>query len=852
MAQDVTKHLERAKRYLERNKLQEAAAEYLAVLEVIPRHQESVQALGDLYTRLNDPDRAAHFYGIQFDRLMETGDMAKAAAVFARFLKAAPQPPDRQASYAFLLQRQNRAAEAIPQYQAAAEAFSQRGRADEALACLEKIAQLDSENSESHVKLGEAAERLGKRELAARGYLRAGQLALAGGDLELGLEFFGRAHALVPGDRSAALLYAEARLRGGEAAAAVKLLKPFSPGETDTTFLVVYGEALLNSGDLDRARPVLEAFYKQRQDSFQKIFELAEAYLKAGEDCKAVELLAEAKQWMFPLRREAEFTVQVDRLGEAHPESLPLVEFWARVYEELNREAKYFDVLVKLFDLYYNAGKLKEACDALDRLVDIDPYDYRNHDRIAKLEGKADASYLRSLTLRSGNAGAVGVEAGPMDSEARTEDYTEGEGQSTPEEARARHALEDLIVQVEIFLQYSLRPKALERLQRIAEMFPGEEEQNEHLYALYERADWWPKGAPPIPKAPAGAEAAGAKGTAASGETSRDVAEIAEITSLMYRQATPREVLAAAVNEIGKYLGVARCLVAIGPPGETRPLMGAFARSGMAPADPAATSAALERIVNATPDALGAIELRAATTPALAELGLATALGAQLTDKMTQTPAGVLLVGESAPRVWKPNESFFLQAVGDQIVMSVSHTRLRSLVRTLAVSDEKTGLLSRGAYLDCLLAEVGRARAQNVPVTLVILQMDHGGELLRQRGDAALEAHLEKLAKMLESSVRQSDLAVRYTTWSLAFILPNTTLEQGHQVAEKLRTAAAGVKPPWDGPAPMLSAIVAEATSRAGDEREDIVTEWINRAEFGLDEAQLQGGNTILELATPR
>ena len=64
------------------------------------------------------------------------------------------------------------------------------------------------------------------------------------------------------------------------------------------------------------------------------------------------------------------------------------------------------------------------------------------------------------------------------------------------EEARAAQALEDLVVQVEIFLQYSLQTKAVERLERIAELFPGEEDKNERLRALYERANWWPKGAP--------------------------------------------------------------------------------------------------------------------------------------------------------------------------------------------------------------------------------------------------------------------------------------------------------------------------------------------------------------------
>ena len=224
MAQDVTKHLERAKRFLEKNKIQDAVAEYQSVLEVLPSHQESIQALGDLHARLNNPERAAHYYGIQFDRLMESGDLAKAAAVYARFLRAVPQPPERLASFAFLLQRQNRTADAIAHYTAAAKLFFEHIRLEEGVTCLEKIAQLDPENSECHVKLAEAAERLGKNELAAHGYLRAGQLALAAEDLELALDFFARAHALCPRDRSVALLYAEACLRKGEPGEAVRSL----------------------------------------------------------------------------------------------------------------------------------------------------------------------------------------------------------------------------------------------------------------------------------------------------------------------------------------------------------------------------------------------------------------------------------------------------------------------------------------------------------------------------------------------------------------------------------------------------------------------------------------------------
>ena len=233
------------------------------------------------------------------------------------------------------------------------------------------------------------------------------------------------------------------------------------------------------------------------------------------------------------------------------------------------------------------------------------------------------------------------------------------------------------------------------------------------------------------------------------------------------------------------------------------------------------------------------------------DLGLNSALGVVLTDKETQLPSGALLVGSASPRKWKPNESFFLQAVGDQLVLSVNHTRLRSLVRSLAVADERTGLLSRGAYVDCLLMESNRARSQGTSLSLVVLHVDRGGELLRQHGDAPVDHFIEQLARAVSSAVRQTDVAVKYTAWSLVFILPDTALENAKALAEKLRQVAATVRPSWGAQDLTISAVVAQATSRPGDETEDRVTEWMNRAEAGIDEARQRGGNTLVELATP-
>src|SRR5258705_13505168 len=126
MAGDVSKHLERAKRFLEKNRVEDAIEAYLAVLDEAPQHQEATQALGDLYARMDQPERAAVYYGMLFDLLVDPKDETKALAIYNRFLKnlSANQPPERIARYAFLQQKQNRSEEASEQYGKAVELFT--------------------------------------------------------------------------------------------------------------------------------------------------------------------------------------------------------------------------------------------------------------------------------------------------------------------------------------------------------------------------------------------------------------------------------------------------------------------------------------------------------------------------------------------------------------------------------------------------------------------------------------------------------------------------------------------------------------------------------------------------------
>ena len=866
MASDISKHLDRAKRFLEKNRVEDAIEAYLAVVDEAPQHQEATQALGDLYARMEQPDRAAVYYGMLFDLLVEPRDEIKALAIYNRFLRSGPiqQPPERIARYAFLQQKQNRFDEAIEQYSKAAEMFTQAGRTEDALFCWERTAQLAPDNLARQLRLAEAAEHIGKNALAARAFLRAGQLASAGGAPTEALELLGRAYLLAPKERSVALLYAEATLRSGDARGAAALLEPFAAIEKDAAFLDTFADALMSSGQLDRARQVLEGLLREKNEGVTRLFELTDYYAAKGQDPQAVEVLLTLKRRMFADKRQNDFATQMDSVGAKHPESQPILEFWAALHNELNRESQYFEILIKLFDAYLNGGNVAKACESIEKLVDIDAYDYRNQERLDRLRGRVDDAFLNRVAGRLAKSGTMAPP--PAGQGQSSSPDNPNASQSLSEESRKMQALEDLIVQTEIFLQYSLQAKALERLEKIAAMFPGEEERYPRLRNLYQLANWWPKGAPkakaePPPRQPEPAptptpEPSSSNATTRTGvytaETLRDLSKISEINQKIFRQQTPRAMLNTAVNEVGGYLNASRALAVVGAPGRPPEMAAEYCAQGMRPAPGAQVVFLIAHMEKAQPDELGALIVAASDGSILTELGLATALGVAITDKETQVPAGMLIVAHAEPHKWRANEAYFLQAIGDQMLMSVSHTRLRSLVRRMGVSDERTGLLSRSSYQSCLLTEADRSRTQGTPLALAILQIDRGAEILRQHGESPVERFLEQLARSLQPIVRQNDVAVKYTSWALAFILPDTTLAGAQNLADKLRRAASGVRPPWDSTPITLSAGIVEAVAKPDYESEDIVTDLINRAEFSAEEARKQGGDTIVVLESPK
>src|SRR5207248_3739670 len=123
---------------------------------------------------------------------------------------------------------------------------------------------------------------------------------------------------------------------------------------------------------------------------------------------------------------------------------------------------------------------------------------------------------------------------------------------------------------------------------------------------------------------------------------------------------------------------------------------------------------------------------------------------------------GILILEQcGAPRAWRPTDSLVLKTIADQMVLAVNNSKLRNLMKTLAVTDEKSGLLKRASYIDVLLSETRHALQQNSPMSLMLLQCGNNA-LLRELSDGALEGVMQQVGQTVCGHIRQNDVAVRY------------------------------------------------------------------------------------------
>jgi diguanylate cyclase (GGDEF)-like protein len=122
-----------------------------------------------------------------------------------------------------------------------------------------------------------------------------------------------------------------------------------------------------------------------------------------------------------------------------------------------------------------------------------------------------------------------------------------------------------------------------------------------------------------------------------------------------------------------------------------------------------------------------------------------------------------------------------------QAVVALENARLHRIVAEQALSDELTGLANRRRCEEALAAEIARVRRFGGSFTVVLADLDGFKQLNDAHGHAAGDLVLREFARLIQDTVRASDLAGRWGGEEFVLLLTGTDLAGALDIAERVR-----------------------------------------------------------------
>ena len=648
---EIARRVERAEKLLQKGKTGDALDEYLQVLAGDPQNDNVRQMAADLCLSLQRTPEAVALLGELFDRQLEAGENTRASLTYKKLARYTTPTSIQRIRFGQILETSNRKL-ALETYESALEDLTRNGRAQDCVLVLQRLVALEP-SEKNFLRLGELCSQAGDKQAAAVAFLKlAGMTEASGADAA---QWYERAYTEDASNAQIALGYGKSLVAQGQVGAAIFVLEPLAKAEGAPQEIVEsYVKALLSASRFSDAEPLAWQLFLKNPSRLQEIADLIGLLVNAQQDAEAVALARKLEQFQKNRGERRAFVAMMQDVAGKHRSSPEFLEFMSELFNASNREGDYSQTLLKLFDLHCGMGNYTKAAECLDRAADVDAYEPGHQKRLEMLRGKIDENRFKVIASRFTS---MAKPAEPV----KTEGPTLGAA-----------ALQDLMLQAEILVQYGMRSKAIERLQRIQELFPGEEERNQDLQQLYLAAGMNPRrpdavvAHPPAPSRPAAKPATGssAAGPAQPAESSdvNSFTKVAEITRKLYRQTNADAVMSTAVNEIGAQWKLSRCIIAMRKPGMAPSAIKEFLAEGVKRGE----GKTLNQLVTFVQDivvSLGTLSLsHAANAPELeeirdvvAELGIASLLALPLSDGEDQM--GVLLLVQSTSAAGTPATS---------------------------------------------------------------------------------------------------------------------------------------------------------------------------------------------------
>ena len=110
-----------------------------------------------------------------------------------------------------------------------------------------------------------------------------------------------------------------------------------------------------------------------------------------------------------------------------------------------------------------------------------------------------------------------------------------------------------------------------------------------------------------------------------------------------------------------------------------------------------------------------------------------------------------------------------------------------SMLYEVATHDEKTGLYNNKFFETLLDMEIEKAKRGHQKLSLIMIDIDFFKKINDKYGHIKADELLKKLANVINSNVRKSDIVARFGGEEFTILLPETDLEKAKTFSLKLR-----------------------------------------------------------------
>ena len=128
-----------------------------------------------------------------------------------------------------------------------------------------------------------------------------------------------------------------------------------------------------------------------------------------------------------------------------------------------------------------------------------------------------------------------------------------------------------------------------------------------------------------------------------------------------------------------------------------------------------------------------------------------------------------------------------IEAIGEQLSLAMVNLQLRETLRVQSLRDPLTELYNRRYLEESLLREIQRCQRRQLPVSVLMLDVDHFKQFNDTHGHGAGDALLRRIGQALTESTRGEDIACRYGGEEFTVLLPEASSENAARRADDIR-----------------------------------------------------------------